>query len=95
MTALAYLQSNGLDAEVVNDEHVKVRPVRNITPEVRVWIKQHKAQLLKELMPSRGLHFWHIRVNGKPMTMISPCRTRDEVAASVIDRWPKAQVEVT
>jgi len=94
MSGLAYLKDNGLYAELVHDKQVRVKPTRNITTEIRVWIKEHKAQLLRELTPVGGFNSWHIRVNGKAMTMLSPCRTCDEVAASVRDRWPNAQVEV-
>lgn len=95
MAALVYLKDNELYAEALRGERLRVWPRRNITPEVRVWIQQNKAQLLKELVPAGELHAWRVKVDGKPMAMLSPCKTVAEAAASAQARWPGAQVEVT
>lgn len=94
MAALAYLKDNNLYAEALRGERLRVWPRRNITPEVRVWIRQNKAQLIKELMPAGELHAWRVRIDGKTMAMLSPCKTAAEAKASAKARWPGAQVEV-
>lgn len=94
MAVLTYLKDNDLYAEAIRGERLRVWPQRNITPEVRDWIKQHKAQLIKELTPKGELRAWHLRINGKAVTMLSPCKTRSEAAASASARWPDYQVEV-
>ncbi|MGO2133099.1 MAG: hypothetical protein ACTH3D_09400 [Halomonas sp.] len=95
MAALAYLKNNELYAEALRGERLRVWPRRNITPEVRVWIQQNKAQLLKELMPAGELRPWRVNIDGKAFSMLSSCKTLAEAQASAEARWPHSQVKVT
>lgn len=94
MAALAYLKENNLYAEALRDKRLRVWPRRNITPEVRAWIRQHKAQLIKELTPAGELRPWRVTIDGKEFSMLSPCKTLAEARASAKARWPGAEVEV-
>lgn len=49
MSALAYLHNHGLSAEPLPDGKLSISPVMNITPEIRNWIRAHKADVLAEL----------------------------------------------
>ncbi|MDR5899978.1 hypothetical protein QC823_13380 [Halomonas vilamensis] len=104
MAAIDYLKQHELEAELREENRLRVWPKENITPAVRDWIKQHKAELLTELSAANHHHFtfderrraWTVRIGDKRMTVVSPmARTKAETAASVSARWPRYQdVEV-
>lgn len=58
MTALAYLQTHGLEIELLPDGRLSVRPSERITTDIRSWVRLHKAELLAELaaQPSVDQH---------------------------------------
>ena len=54
MAAIDYLRAHDLHADPLPGGRIYVWPADNITPEVRVWIKAHKSELLQELSPTNS-----------------------------------------
>ncbi|NDL69341.1 hypothetical protein [Vreelandella alkaliphila] len=102
MPAIDYLKQHELNAELKDDNRLRVWPKENITPSVRDWIKQHKEPLLTELnvvnvqpMMPKGIRLaWTIRVGDKRMTMAGIPYTRDQALRAAQARWPKHDVEI-
>ncbi|WP_048306465.1 hypothetical protein [Halomonas sp. PR-M31] len=94
MTAIDYLRERELYAGARRDGRITVWPKHNITPQIRAWIQQHKNQLLLELKPRGDLNVWRIKIDGKPITMLSLCSTQDEALQSARGRWPVAYIEI-
>lgn len=103
MAAIDYLKQHELEAELKEENRLRVWPKENITPAVRDWIKRHKTELLTELSAANHPRFtldaqrrvWTVRLGSKRMTVLSPvARTKAETLASISARWPGADVEV-
>jgi len=103
MAAIDYLKQHELEVELKEENRLRVWPKENITPSVRVWITQHKDELLTELSAANHSHFshgarqraWLVRIGQQRMTVVSPhARTKAETLASASARWPNVDVEV-
>lgn len=102
MAAIDYLRQHELNAELKEENRLRVWPKENITPSVRDWITQHKQELLTELnmvnvqpmMPKGVKLAWRIRVGDKRMTMAGIPYTREQARRAAQSRWPDKDVEV-
>lgn len=98
MHALDYLHTHGLHAEPLPGNHLSVWPAELITPEVRLWIREHKQDLLKEMVPANDDRrmAWRILKDGKPFTTLcGKLYTQDEALHAARCRWPNENIEVT
>ncbi|WP_280569762.1 hypothetical protein [Chromohalobacter sp. 296-RDG] len=96
MAALDYLKAHDLQAEPMPGGRIYVWPAENITDETRVWIRQHKAELLQELSPANSDKrlSWRVIRGGKPIaTMVGRLMSPDEALAAARARWSDATVE--
>lgn len=98
MTALDYLRNHDLHAEPLPGERIYVWPGELITDEIRLWIRSHKAALLRELVPANDDNrrmAWRILRDGKPFaTMIGWIYSREEALLSARSRWPNWKIDV-
>ncbi|MGP5711270.1 hypothetical protein ACTXPD_04550 [Vreelandella alkaliphila] len=97
MAALDYLRNHDLHAEPLPGERLYVWPSENITDDIRIWIKSHKAALLRELIPANDNRrmAWRILRDGKPLaTLVGGLRTHEEAVKSARSRWPNWNIEV-
>lgn len=91
MAIIDYLTARDLHVDPLPGERIYVWPSENITPEVRTWIKQHKAALLRELVPANDdrRFAWRVLCDGKPFTtMVGRLCSEEEALASARARWP-------
>ncbi|WP_016856003.1 hypothetical protein [Halomonas smyrnensis] len=97
MAALDYLRAHDLHAEPMPGGRLYVWPSENITDEARVWIKSHKADLLRELSPANSdrQRSWRVIVGGKAMTMVSRDRllSPEEALEAARSRWTDARIK--
>lgn len=97
MAALDYLHTRGLHAEPLPGNQLSVWPADLITSEVRLWIRDHKLDLLRELVPANDDRrmAWRVLNNGKPFTtMCGKLYTHDEAQEAAQSRWPNENIEV-
>lgn len=104
MAAIDYLKLHRLEAEVEDGGKLAVWPKENITPEVREWIKAHRATLLQELtatndsepcsLPAGVSMAWTVRVGDRRLVMTGIPYTREQAQRAAKARWPCADVEV-
>lgn len=98
MAAIDYLLDHGLQAKVLPDKRLYVWPSENITPEVRLWIRMHKAEVLRELLPANDNRraAWHITHNGKHIVMLAMDEplTREQALESAKARWPHDEIGI-
>ncbi|MGM0692762.1 MAG: hypothetical protein ACQEUN_05055 [Pseudomonadota bacterium] len=104
MTAIDYLKLYHLEAEIEGGGKLAVWPRKNITPEVRDWIKAHREALLRELtatndseprsLPAGVRMAWMIRVGDRRLTLAGIPYTREQAQRAAMARWPGADVEV-
>lgn len=97
MSAIDYLRAHELHAEPLPGQRLYVWPSENITDDIRVWIKSHKAALLRELIPANDdrLMAWRVLRDGQPFTtMVGRLLTHDEALLSAKSRWPHWNIEV-
>jgi len=96
MAAIDYLRAHDLLAEPLPGGRIYVWPADNITDEVRVWIKSHKAELLQELSPanSNRRRSWRVIRGGKPIaTMVGKLMSPEEALVAARARWSDAGIE--
>ncbi|CAM4017277.1 hypothetical protein VRRI112168_10800 [Vreelandella rituensis] len=96
MAAIDYLNRLGLHVEPLPGNRISVWPVDNITSDVRVWIREHKPDLLRELLAANDNTriAWRVVRNGKPMTMLGKVMTYEEALESAQGRWPRDDIRV-
>ena len=97
MAALDYLRNHGLHADPLPGERLYVWPSERITDDIRIWIKSHKAALLRELVPANDNRrmSWRVLRDGKPFTtLVGRLMTREEALLAAQCRWPGWNVEV-
>ncbi|MGO2009951.1 hypothetical protein [Vreelandella alkaliphila] len=97
MAALDYLRNHGLHADPLPGERLYVWPSENITDEIRIWIKSHKAALLRELVPANDNRrmAWRVLRDGKPFTtLVGRLITQEEALLAAQCRWPDWKIEV-
>lgn len=96
MAALDYLRNHGLHADPLPGERLYIWPSERITDDIRVWIKSHKAALLRELVPANDNRrmAWRVLRDGKPMTMLGKIMTYEEALESAKARWPHNSIVV-
>src|SRR5690554_3848207 len=98
MSAIDFLRNHELNAEPLPGERLYIWPSENITPELRTWIKGHKAALLRELAPANDDRrmAWRILCDGKPLaTLVGRLYSREEAIEAARSRWPNWNIEVT
>ncbi len=96
MAVLDYLRNHGLHADPLPGERIYVWPSERITDDIRIWIKSHKAALLRELVPANDNRrmAWRVIRDGKPMTMLGKIMTYEEAVESAKARWPHSSIVV-
>ena len=96
MAAIDYLHAHGLDAEPLPGNHLSVWPAELITPEVRLWIREHKHDLLSELIPANDDRrmAWRVVLNGQGITMLGRPMSYEQALESARARWPQHDIAI-
>lgn len=93
--AIDFLHDHGLSAKV-NGKRLVVSPASRLTPDVRLYIKAHRLELLAELAANDGQErrcHWQVTLDGKPLCiMIGEPMTEAEALEAATWRWPGAEV---
>lgn len=96
MAAIDYLRAHDLNADPMPGGRIYVWPADNITDDVRVWIKAHKAELLQELSPANSSKrmSWKVIRGGKPIaTLCGKLMSPEEALEAARARWSDASIE--
>lgn len=93
--AIDFLRKRGLTAQA-KGKRIVVSPASKLTPDVRLYVKAHRLELLAELAANDGLErrsHWRITRNGEVLsTMIGNPMTHAEALESARWRWPDAEI---
>ncbi|MEA3250555.1 MAG: hypothetical protein U9Q35_03090 [Pseudomonadota bacterium] len=96
MAAIDYLHNHGLQVEPLPGDQLSVWPADLITPEVRLWIRDHKHDLLSELVPANDDRrmTWRVVRNGQGITMLGRPMSYEQALESAKARWPNDSIIV-
>lgn len=94
MGALQYLRQHGLTANPVEGNRLEVSPACALDDELRAWVREHKSELMEELMEPRR-HWWWVRLDGVRVGKIcAQPMTQTEALTSCKAIWPTQAVEI-
>lgn len=93
--AIDFLRKRGLMAQA-KGKRIVVSPASKLSPDVRLYVKAHRLELLAELAANDGLErrsHWQITLGGKTIcTMVGEPMTHAEALEAARWRWPDADI---
>ncbi|PAO90599.1 hypothetical protein BV581_19325 [Stutzerimonas stutzeri] len=93
--AIDFLRERGLTAQA-KGKRIVVSPASKLTPDVRLYVKAHRLELLAELAANDGLErrsHWQITLGGKTIcTMVGEPMTHAEALEAARWRWPDSYI---
>lgn len=90
MAAIDYLADQGFTIQAIGDR-LMVAPSGKLTPDLREWIKRHRAELMEQ---SRRCRCWRIYRAGKPIgTMVGASCNQADALEHARFHWRDAEVQ--